>query len=210
MKMTTYDHTELRKQYEAEAAVNPQAYLNWQMPSIDSCQRDNDLDWRSLHDEPHFNIHYPYRRNPSKPPFVAPTAKEQAMERVGEVSTGDVSKSSQPTKLERHKHADLLIAIAEGETNWQCQQYDLESGSAVIGSWLDCSVVQAGNMLLTGEGENVRIKHKTRIVQYRLWVDSANAALLWTSESAVSAETVQSSSYFVAWLGDVSTVEVPV
>jgi hypothetical protein len=175
--MTTYDHTELRKQYEAEAAFNPQAYLNWQTLTFLG-------QWVTLRGTPKFFEGSTYRHDPSKPPFVAPTMKEQAMHRAGEIYSDDVLISKQGINnvnvsvgdfgkslvnvcktLNRHKHADLLIAIAEGETNWQCQQYDLESGSTVIGSWLDCSVVQAGNMLLTGDGENVRIKSKTRTVE---------------------------------------------
>ena len=81
--MTTYDHTELRKQYEAEAAVNQQAYRNWQ---VDNGYAALTV-WENLWGPPRFNAAYQYRRDPSKPPVLSCSAKEAAMERAGEIQT---------------------------------------------------------------------------------------------------------------------------
>jgi hypothetical protein len=93
--MTTYDHTELRAQYEAEAAFNPQAFKNWQ-----SFHSKNGWTKHSFFG-PTFHKELQYRRDPSKPPFVMPTMKEQAMERVCEVNDflAEQKEDFQATKL---------------------------------------------------------------------------------------------------------------
>jgi hypothetical protein len=73
------NHDKLKKQFEAEAAFNLQAHRNWQSFSTVT-------GWVSFNlSGPSFYQNTKYRRDPSKPPFVAPTMKERAMERVGEV-----------------------------------------------------------------------------------------------------------------------------
>jgi hypothetical protein len=78
-------HTALRAQYDAEAAVNPEAWKNWQF------LRNGDAEWKNCMHDLRFNDFDDVRRNPDAPPFVPHVA------------------------LKRHKYADLIIAAANGE-----------------------------------------------------------------------------------------------
>jgi hypothetical protein len=201
MKMTTYNHTELRKQYEAEAAVNPQAYLNWQI------QADK---WISITDGyPSFASNFSYRRDPSKPPFVATTMKEQVMDRVGEVfceeqpdgtTTRAEPTETKPFKPKRHEHADLLIAIAEGK-QMQAKELDL---------WIDIGSYAALNRIAQITPNYVRIKPSTRTVQYRMYQWKAGKRLVgvWTSELDWPMD--ETLTMPVEWISKTFTVEVPV
>jgi hypothetical protein len=206
--MTAYDHTELRKQYEAEAAFNSQAYLNWQSLNWQSLM-SIDIQWVTLCNTPEFMPSSMYRRDPGKPPFVAPTIKQQAMDRAGEVfyeeQPDGTTTSVEPTEtLKRHEHADLLIAIAEGK------QMQIDVGDS---KWRDCMPIDCFVYFQRDLANQVRIKPSTRIVQcrayylqevgvrVRFWVEGYNIA---------SQNVLEKSPGFKCWLGEMFTVEAPV
>jgi hypothetical protein len=79
------NHDELKKQYDAEAAVNPEAWKNWDHRHAFS------LVWIKCSIVPSWNLSHEYRRNPDAPLFVMPEASKH------------------------HPDHDLLVAIANGE-----------------------------------------------------------------------------------------------
>jgi hypothetical protein len=145
------NHDELKKQYEAEAKFNPEAWKNWQWWQ--------DGYWVQVGTGgPAWLRLIAYRRDPSKPPFVAPTMKEQAMERVGEVEY--------PASSKRHKYADLAIAAVEGVKQMQRAATDACFGMTHPATYKDCSSEVALELIMGGFGYQVRIKPALKLIDW--------------------------------------------
>ena len=149
-------HEELRKQYEAELVTNPEAWQNWQF-------RFDKIDlWKNCKGQPFFMQSHDYRRNPDAPPFPA-------------VADYPLEDGIPPPK--RHIHADLLIAIANGE---QMQELYLPESNVAPS---DCTGHRAGELIFNGNARYVRIKPKTRTVRVRMYCHANDGEpLLWTEQ----------------------------
>jgi hypothetical protein len=148
------NHDELKKQFEAEAAANPMAWKNWQW-----WQALSDNRWQPVGTGgPGWSQTVSYRRDPSKPPFVAPTMKERAMERVGEVEY--------PASSKRHKYADLAIAAVEGVKQMQRAYTDACFGMTHPATYKDCSSEVALELIMGGFGYQVRIKPALQLIDW--------------------------------------------
>jgi hypothetical protein len=122
------NHDELKKQYEAEAKFNPEAWKNWQWWQ--------DGYWVQVGTGgPAWLRLIAYRRDPSKPPFVVPTMCEQAMERVGEVNDflAEQKEDFQATKL-TPPSAEQIALIDEA-----ARQEKTGEKQAWYWRWLDSS-----------------------------------------------------------------------
>jgi hypothetical protein len=165
-------HEALRAQYEAEVAVNPKAWGNWQFFSHHA------RNWLKCDTPPGWWDSLAYRRNPDAPPFVPPVASK------------------------RHKHADLIIAAANGEPMQHKNP---------LGEWEDCNMLTAIYAALSGLERLPRIKQKTRTVQCRVWLATdSKKPCLWCSDHVYRQEHVQQNfSSFGGWLGETFSVEAP-
>ena len=149
-------HEELKKQYEAELEVNPEAWRNWQLKIFDGT-------WIVCGNYGlGFSADSEYRRNPDAPPFPA-------------VADYPLEDGIPPPK--RHIHADLLIAIANGE---QMQELYLPERNVAPS---DCTGHRAGELIFNGNARYVRIKPKTRTVRVRMYCHANDGEpLLWTEQ----------------------------
>jgi hypothetical protein len=191
-------HAALRAQYEAEAKVNPAAWKNWQLSLRKNWQ------WWDCNCIPSFEAMHEYRRNPDAPPFVPPVDGRAAMqaEALAEMGTDYTLDDGIPPP-KRHKHADIIIAAANGE-QMQCEVL-VEKGKPER-MWQDCSAEKALSLLMSDdEWYAVRIKQKTRTVQCRLWRRIGEEGL----QVSISSDLV-TIAYGKEWIGEVFSVEVPV